>query len=239
MSTDFFERQDRAHRLTGRLLVAFVLAVLAMAALLYGLALAIYSGLAHFGLVVPLDTWLAPMILVLVFTLTVAAAGGASLMRWMDLSAGGPAVARLLGAKMIDLDTRVPDERRLLNIVDEMSLAAACPAPVVYVLPSEWGINALTAGYSLDDAVICVTRGALERLDRDELSAIIAHEFSHILNGDAKLNTALISSLHGFFSLNLMGQGVVDKIISLCSGTASDGRDTVVMWLILIAILPF
>jgi Zn-dependent protease with chaperone function len=106
-------------------------------------------------------------------------------------------------------DTTDPEERRLINVVEEMSIASGTPVPAVYVLDGEDGINAFAAGYTTHDAAVAVTRGALRTLTRDELQGVIAHEFSHILNGDMRLNIRLIGVLYGILLLAVIGRGIV------------------------------
>jgi Zn-dependent protease with chaperone function len=135
---------------------------------------------------------------------TVMILGGGYKMR--QLSGGGTAVAELLGGRLLDLNTDDPDERRLLNVVEEMAIAAGLPVPDVYVLEEEHGINAFAAGNNISEAAIGVTFGALKLLSRDELQGVVAHEFSHILNGDMRLNTRLIGWFHGILGLIILGR---------------------------------
>ena len=130
-----------------------------------------------------------------------------SLFKTLSLRAGGRSVAESLGGRPILPDTDDLDERRLLNVVEEMAIASGVPAPPVYVLEDQGSINAFAAGYGTDDAVIGVTRGAVRGLGRDELQGVIAHEFSHILkNGDMRLNIRLIGVLHGILVLAIVGR---------------------------------
>jgi Zn-dependent protease with chaperone function len=128
-----------------------------------------------------------------------------SLYKIMTLSAGGKAVAESLGGQLIPQNTRDLNQRKLLNVVEEMAIASGTPAPPVYLLADEQGINAFAAGFSPRDAVIGVTRGTIEHLNRDELQGVIAHEFSHIFNGDMRLNIRLMGVLHGILILGLIG----------------------------------
>lgn len=123
-----------------------------------------------------------------------------------QLQAGGAVIAAELGGVRVLPETATPAERQLLNIVEEMAIAATMPVPPVYILYDEVGINAFAAGFTVDDAVIGVTRECLEHLTRDELQGIIAHEFSHILNGDMAMNIRLTGVLHGILFLNLTGR---------------------------------
>src|SRR5690606_28971990 len=131
---------------------------------------------------------------------------------------GGSVVAGLLGGLPVNPATDDPDERRLVNVVEEMAIASGVPVPAIYVLPGEESINAFAAGYGVHDAAVAVTRGALKHLTRDELQGVIAHEFSHILNGDMRLNIRLIGLLHGLLLLALIGR------VLLRSGGRSRGR---------------
>ena len=137
---------------------------------------------------------------------TLAIMGLASLYRAATLAHGGGQVARLLGATQVTGEGADPLQRRLVNVVEEMALAAGVPVPEIYILEQEAGINAFAAGVTPADAAITVTRGALERLDRAELQGVIAHEFSHILNGDMRLNQQLIGLSFGILVLSLVGR---------------------------------
>jgi Zn-dependent protease with chaperone function len=126
------------------------------------------------------------------------------------LAGGGEAVAQMIGARRIDPSTRDLLERRLVNVVEEMALASGTPVPRVYLMENEPSINAFAAGHSLHDAVIAVTRGTLTRLTRDELQGVIGHEFSHILNGDMRLNIRLIGVLFGLLMLSMFGRFMLE-----------------------------
>ena len=117
---------------------------------------------------------------------TFAVVGLASLSKWMTLRAGGPAVAEMVGGRRANPQTTDLRERQLLNVVEEMAIASGVPLPAVYLLDDEPGLNAFAAGLGPSDAVVAVTRGALEKFTRDELQAVVGHEFSHILNGDMR-----------------------------------------------------
>jgi len=126
--------------------------------------------------------------------------------KWTSLRAGGRVVAESLGGRAVTTNTDNLNERRLLNVVEEIALASGIPAPQVFLLDNEPGINAFAAGLSLEDAVIGVTRGALESFNRDQLQGVIAHEFSHILNGDMRLNMKLLAVLHGILMIGEAGR---------------------------------
>jgi Zn-dependent protease with chaperone function len=134
----------------------------------------------------------------------------ASIFKVLSLSRGGGAtVAESLGGRLVNRSTEDRLERRLLNVVDEMAIASGIPVPKVYVLDHEAGINAFAAGSSTSDAVVAVTRGTLEQLNRDELQGVVGHEFSHIFNGDMRLNIRLMGVLHGILVLALIGRSIL------------------------------
>jgi Zn-dependent protease with chaperone function len=123
-----------------------------------------------------------------------------------QLKAGGAVIAVELGGMRVFPETATAAEQQLLNIVEEMAIAATIAVPPVYLLTEELGINAFAAGFTINDAVIGVTQGSLEQLTRDELQGVIAHEFSHILNGDMAMNIRLMGMLHGILGLHLIGR---------------------------------
>ncbi|WP_104202090.1 M48 family metallopeptidase [Billgrantia saliphila] len=203
---DFFGAQARARRLTLWLVALLIVAVLGMVAaavLVVALATVLLEGGQPGG--DPLARVLDPRLLggVIVGVLVVIVSG--SLIRHFQLRAGGAAVAEALGGRPINGDTRDAEERRLLNVVEEMAIAAGLPVPAVYVLP-ETAINAFAAGHTTQDAAIGVTRGAIQALTRDELQGVIAHEFSHVLHGDMRLNMRLIALLYGILVIGLVGR---------------------------------
>jgi Zn-dependent protease with chaperone function len=130
----------------------------------------------------------------------------ASLYRAATIARGGGQVARLLGGTQIHGDDPDPLHQRLVNVVEEMAIASGLPVPEIFVLDREAGINAFAAGLTHTDAAVAVTRGSLERLNRAELQGVVAHEFSHILNGDMRLNQRLIGFSFGILVLWLMGR---------------------------------
>src|SRR5581483_10272437 len=140
----------------------------------------------------------------------VVVVGAGSFYKWSQLhSGGGAAIAESVGGRRIDSGTADPGERRLLNVVEEMAIASGVPMPTVYVLNDEVGINAFAAGLTTHDAVVTVTSGALDKLSRDELQGVIGHEFSHILNGDMRLNLKLAAIIFGILVIGLAGRGVL------------------------------
>lgn len=192
---DFFARQERARSKTRWLVVLFLLAVLGITASIYVAAVLLMGG-----------AYWQPELFVMVSLGVLVVVGAGSLFKISQLSQGGQAVASMLGGVPVDLHTQDPQLRQLINIVEEMSIASGVPVPGLYVLPEDAAINAFAAGHTTGDAVIGVTRGAIERLTRDEMQGVIAHEFSHILNGDMRLNIRLMGGLFGILCLALLGQ---------------------------------
>ena len=199
---DFFEAQEGARRRSRVLYTLFSVAVLALVAATNALALAVRAA----SLEVPFGAAFDPGFCVTVSLCTLFVVGLGSLYKIGTLSDGGRAVAELLGGRPIPPDTDDPRERRLLNVVAEMAIAAGTPVPEVYLLKREPGINAFAAGRTPYDAVIGVTAGTLRELDRDRIQGVIAHEFSHIVNGDMRINLNLMGLVHGIMLLGLTGQ---------------------------------
>ena len=134
----------------------------------------------------------------------------ASLVRMAQLRGGGGVVARSAGGTLVSPDTLNPRYRRLRNVVEEIAIASGVPVPEIYVLEQETAINAFAAGYTPANAAITVTRGCMEKLNRDELQGVIAHEFSHILNGDMRLNIRLMGLVFGILVLHIIGREVLN-----------------------------
>src|SRR5882757_11028330 len=122
---------------------------------------------------------------------------------------GGSAIAEMVGGRAVDLKTTDLRERRLLNVVEEMAIASGIPLPAVYVLEEEPGLNAFAAGLTTSDAAVTVTRGTLDKLTRDELQGVVGHEFSHILNGDMRLNVRISAIVFGILVIGLLGRGIL------------------------------
>ena len=204
---DFFDRQEAARRRSGRLVLLFALAVLGVVAAVYlavaGLRFWFWTGPDVIG-----GLW-HPQLFGWTTAGTLLFIALGSLYKISTLREGGRRVAEILGARPVPPGTAEPSERRLRNVVEEMAIASGVPVPEVYLLERERGINAFAAGYGPEDAVVCVTRGALELLKRDELQGVVAHEFSQILNGDMRLNLHLLGWLHGILLLSLLGEAVL------------------------------
>jgi Zn-dependent protease with chaperone function len=201
---DFFGQQDRARKSTGKLVCYFFIAVGLTITLVY-LVLAFFlrrkyqvEGSVEWLWDSQLFMWASGGTLAIVFL--------GSLMKILELSAGGRAVAEMLGGRLLDRSTRDPHEQQLLNIIEEMAIASGVPVPDTYLLVHEEGINAFAAGNTINDAVIGVTRGCMMRLDRNELQGVMAHEYSHILNGDMKLNLRLTGWIHGLLCIAIIGR---------------------------------
>jgi Zn-dependent protease with chaperone function len=157
-----------------------------------------------------IGSWWQPHILLGVGSVTTGIILLSSLWKINQLKAGGNVVAESLGGRLLDSNSNDAQERMLLNVVEEMAIAAGTPVPAVYLLDNEYGINAFAAGFTPNDAVIGVTRGSLEQFTRDELQGVIGHEFSHILNGDMRMNITLMGWLHGILCIYLIGRGLIE-----------------------------
>ena len=220
--TNFFQHQAAARRRTIWLVVYFILAFVSLVGVTYLLVVGIFAYPA-----VKNDTavtiWYPALlggVTILVFMLV----GGCTVYKVSQLASGGDSVALLLGGTELSGSTRNLRERRLLNVVEEMAIAAGIPVPAVYVLEEE-GINAFAAGYRPGEAVVGVSRGCLEYLTRDELQGVVAHEFSHILNGDMRLNIRLISLIFGIMGLAMIGS----VLMRASAGRSSKGKGQIVM----------
>jgi len=198
---DFFKAQDYAKRRTRRLVIMFALSLFGLLALTNLLLYLIfnvsspYTGTAADALGPQFYGAVSAAVLLVVLL--------SSLFKTLSLRQGGDAVAQMLNARLLVSSSSV-GEQRLLNIVEEMAIASGSAVPPVYVM-EELSINAFAAGHSSEDAVIGVTRGAIQKLNREQLQGVIAHEFSHILHGDMRLNLRLIGLLHGIMVLGMMG----------------------------------
>ncbi|WP_456406002.1 M48 family metallopeptidase [Thiolapillus sp.] len=207
---DFFSAQDDARRKTRWLIVLFILAVLSLVILtnLFIMLFAEYSTDYYVQNHTPMTFWekfnwarftgIGAGVTVVIFL--------GSAIRTMSLRGGGKTVAEMMGGRLVSGNPKTPLERRLLNVVEEISIASGTPVPQVYVMEREPGINAFAAGYTTGDAVVAVTQGTLDKLNRSELQGVIAHEFSHIINGDMRLNIRLIGILFGILMVALIGR---------------------------------
>jgi len=199
---DFFAKQEDARRQSGRMLVLFAMSVIAVALAVYLVAAIVTMRSAPDG---TLQLW-HPSLFFWTTAGTLSFISAASLWKIQELKQGGAAIASALGGKLVPIQTRDPRERLLRNVVEEMAIASGIPVPDLYLLERERGINAFAAGHDTDNAAICVTRGAVELLNRDELQGVVAHEFSHILNGDMLLNLRLLGWLNGILVISQTGE---------------------------------
>ncbi len=208
---DFFEHQELARRNTRRLVLLMTLAVLSIIVLTTLVFVIASAGVVssqspsaggYWQQLFEQVGWRPLVWISLLVGLMVLLGSG---FKWLQLRAGGQAVAEALGGQLIPGNSEEPLQRRLLNVVEEMAIASGTPVPPVYEL-NEPGINAFAAGHGPHDAVIGVTRGAMEQLSRDELQGVIAHEFSHILHGDMGLNLRLVAVLNGLLLIGLLGR---------------------------------
>ncbi|MGA2279467.1 MAG: M48 family metalloprotease [Verrucomicrobiota bacterium] len=211
---DFFDQEARARKQTHRLIWLFGLAVLSVVVLTY---LILATAILAFRKSPPDEIslssylrWLWDAKLVCWITLgSLISIALGSLYKIRQLSAGGPAVAELLDGRCVEPGTSDPDEQRLRHVIEEMAIASGMSVPEIYVLDNERGINAFSAGYTRDDVAIGVARGGLKLLTRDELQGVVAHEFSHILNGDTRLNLRLMGLMNGLSWPTIVGRILV------------------------------
>ena len=235
---DFFDRQAHAQKQTRRLVWLFgltILAVLAVNNMLVGaLAYVFFNSKLEFvsaffyllgeALVYPahfLKLILHWQTAVWISFGTLLSIVAGCIYKIRQLSDGGAVVAEFLGGRRVSAQPNDADEQRLRNVVEEMAVAAGLPVPEIYVLDNERGLNAFAAGHTRDDAAIGVTRGCVKLLTRDELQGVIAHEFSHILNGDTRLNMKLIGVAHGLFWPTLLGRALIYGSEATSDDTAS------------------
>lgn len=214
---NFFEQQHQAQNNSRKLIAFFSLAILSLIAITTAFIAVFleYSGTStlarstyhhstnHQGLNTLTDNLSWELLIgVAICIITLVTLG--CLYKIIQLRQGGESIAMALGGKPVHPDSSAPHERKLLNVVEEMAIASGTPVPSVYLL-EESAINAFAAGHNVHDAVIGVTRGCIEQLDRDQLQGVIAHEFSHILHGDMRINLHLIGALHGILLIGLLG----------------------------------
>ena len=228
---NFFEAQDSARRSTTLLIFLFILAIAFLLALSnflifeflyfteYG---ALTLSLSQLDLVFDHDLSIVLSAAILLFIIL------GSLYKLVQLSAGGSVIAQHLGGVIIPRSSSDPLHKKILNIVEEMAIASGTPVPQVYIL-NEQGINAFAAGWKTVNAVIGITQGALERLTRDELQGVIAHEFSHIFNGDMRLNIRLIAILHGILMIGMLGRMILRSLRYVRTSRNSKGGGQAVL----------
>ncbi|PYI93357.1 MAG: hypothetical protein DME97_06380 [Verrucomicrobia bacterium] len=207
---DFFERQDKARRHTTLLVVYFVVAVALLIGAVYFVVALIFGGIELKNATEETTvSWSHAKMFLATTAGTLGIISAGSFFKTLSLARGGRAVAELLDGRLVNPNSTDAHERKLLNVVEEMAIASGVPVPQVYVMDGEAGINAFAAGHSASDAAISVTRGAMTMLNRDELQGVIAHEFSHLLNGDMKLNLRLMGLIFGILCLTVIGRILV------------------------------
>ncbi len=222
---DFFERQDLARTNSRKIILLFLLALPCVIAAVYLVSVGVYAvSWAFFafcrsvfaeihpwqpGATAYFISFWQPGLFLWVSVATLLVVVGGGLYKLKQLGQGGQVVALLLGGERLHPQTKRLDELRLLHVVEEMSVASGTPVPDVYILRGEFGLNAFVAGHTVSDMVVCVTEGCLRDLTRDELQGVIAHEYSHIFNGDMRLNMRLMGIVHGLFCLTLFSNWVM------------------------------
>ncbi|QDG51889.1 M48 family metallopeptidase [Persicimonas caeni] len=243
---NFFEHQDVARKNTFRLVVLFGLAVLITIVAVYFVAViaiegqALWLPSAHDG--VTTASWFNFDALLLASIGTLALVGGGTFWKIHQLARGGGSlVCEQLGGRFVDFRTDDLAEQQLINVVEEMSIASGVSVPLLYVLDNESGINAFAAGFTPNNAAIAVSRGCLEMLNRDELQGVIAHEFSHILNGDMRMNIRMIGVLHGILMLAVTGRVLMRMAFHGSGRRSRSSRDSGggVIWLGIIGLALF
>ncbi|MBI3884250.1 MAG: M48 family metallopeptidase [Opitutae bacterium] len=241
---DFFEAQARAHQRTKRLVLLFALAVggtivtsYLAAVLLLGQAGSRSRDRSDYDEPAAVTQWWDPQIFAGVALGTLAVVGLASLYKWSQLRAGGSAIAELAGGRRLDPHTTDLRERRLLNVVEEMAIASGVPVPAVFVMDDEPALNAFAAGLTTSDAAVAVTRGTFDKLNRDELQGVIAHEFSHILNGDMRLNVKLTAIVFGILVIGVIGRGVLQSFGRVRGGGGKKNDSVAVVFAVGLALM--
>ncbi len=233
---NFFELQHQARQQSKRLVLMFVLAVVAIVLAIDAVVVIALLANSEEARLANLSTTeiIAQHSGTLVFSsiAVIAVVALSSLFKIGTLRSGGASVAQSLGGTLVSSETSNPHYRRLRNVVEEIAIASGVPVPEIYVLEQEAGINAFAAGYSPSDAVVAVTRGALEKLKRDELQGVIAHEFSHILNGDMRLNIRLMGLLFGILVIGIAGRKILEGMRH-----SRDSKGTMPIFVIALAVM--
>lgn len=220
---NFYEAQEDARKRTKWLVLYFIMAVVGVVAAVYtvvSFGFNFYDGkkesysysLDSGSINLSTGEWWDTGRFLVVAALTTGLILLGNVFKTLQLAGGGATVARDVGARPVDPNTRDLDERKLINVVEEMAIASGLPVPEIWIMDDEKGINAFAAGTEPGNAVVGVTRGCVERLTRGELQGVIAHEFSHILNGDMKLNMRLIGWLFGIMMLSLLGRMLIESL---------------------------
>ncbi|MFO1375287.1 MAG: M48 family metalloprotease [Agitococcus sp.] len=203
---DFFGRQQQARLVTRYLLIYLVLVMvlIAVAVNIFFYFVAILTGYDDGQ-----GSWLWHVWSAKAYGATVSLIASGSMVEWFLLREGGVALANMIQANKIDFASKDSQQQQLVNVCEEMAIAAGMTMPSLYVLHQEKMINAFVAGYKLQDSILVLTQGALDYLNRDELQAVIGHEYSHIINGDMRLNTYLVSILAGIVNVGQAGDYLI------------------------------
>ncbi len=227
---NFYKAQDNAHKKTKVLIVYYFLAVIgtviAMHAALAGIRCVLLQSVESERLekLSYLDAFLDPVGALAVGGLTLAVIFVGWMYKKIQVSGGGSSVALALGGRLVDSNTLDPEEKQLINVVEEMAISSGLPVPQVWVMDNDEGVNAFAAGTQPGNAVIGVTRGTMQRLTRAELQGVVAHEFSHILNGDMRMNIRLMCMLHGLLLISIIGYSLM-RIAFYSGGSRRDNRE--------------
>jgi len=234
---NFYEAQDDARKRSRWLILYFILAVIGVIMALYtvyGLVMMNMGGSYYdeYGKEISLGgSWWDTGAFIKIAGITTAVILVGNIFKSLQLAGGGEAIARDVGGRPVDPHTTNLDEKRLINVVEEMAIASGVPTPQVWIMDSEPGINAFAAGTEPGNAVIGVTRGCVQHLTRGELQGVIAHEFSHILNGDMRLNMRLVGWLFGIMMLSLLGQMLLNSLryVRIRSNSRDDNSGGIVV----------
>ncbi len=221
---NFFAHQDRARSTTRKLVLLFSCAVISLIVITSLLIIFTLSFTESASGEINFDSDLLTsdiFILVSLGVLAVVTLG--SLFKLAQLRGGGKVVAEAMGGHLLNTGSRDADERKILNVVEEIAIASGTPVPPVYLIEDP-AINAFAAGYKVQDAVIGITRGCIHQLNRDELQGVIAHEFSHIFNGDMRLNIRLMGLLYGIMVIGLIGYYIVRGSVYRRHSSRSDKK---------------
>ncbi len=208
---NFFAQQERSRTHTRRMLILFALAVISIVVAVDIVVMIAFGAFGDRRHALASARSVPPQALILSTLAVLGVVAAATAYKISTLRSGGGAVARQFGATLVDADTTNFAYRRLRNVIEEIAIASGVPVPEIYVLEDEPAINAFAAGYTPADAAVTVTRGSLDKLTRDELQGVIAHEFSHVLNGDMRLNIRLMGVLFGILVIGIAGRKLIEN----------------------------
>jgi len=203
---NFYQHQEQARKQTGVLIALFLLAVTLIVIAINAVAFFVFFQIEEGR--ISLTQWIQSPACWIAATVTLGIIIGGSVSKAIQLSNGGAAVAVMAGGNYLSLETKDPQKKQLINVVEEMAIASGIHVPQIFILEDEAGINAFVAGTSPNDAALAITQGALDSFNRDELQGVIGHEFSHILNGDMNINIKLISVLAGILLIGKIGESL-------------------------------